>query len=98
MGDTRSTVLDELDDVEVESPVAKLDNLDDMNALIESFEDLYAKMFTLAARPDVGAYHVTEVCVIAKVDTVKPKLRKFELAGKEPAKEATPPAATVSGP
>jgi len=78
----------QLDDVEVDSPVANLDTLEDMNSLITTFEDLYAKMFTMAARPDVGAYHITEVCVIAKVATVKPKLRKFELAGKKPAEEA----------
>jgi len=78
----------QLDDVEVVSPVAKLDSLEEMNALIKEFEALYTKMFTLAARPDVGAYHITEVCVIAKVDTVKPKLRKFELAGKDPVAEA----------
>ncbi|MBW2274264.1 MAG: hydantoinase/oxoprolinase family protein [Deltaproteobacteria bacterium] len=78
----------QLDDVEVESPVDKIDSVGDMNALIKGFEDLYARMFTLAARPDIGAYHITEVCVVAKVATVKPKLRKFELASKEPAKEA----------
>jgi N-methylhydantoinase A/oxoprolinase/acetone carboxylase beta subunit len=78
----------QLDDVEVDSPVATLDTADDMNSLIQAFEDLYAKMFTLAARPDIGAYHITEVCVIAKVATVKPKLRKFELAGKAPDKAA----------
>ena len=74
----------QLDDVEVDSPVESLDSVDDMNALIQTFEDLYAKMFTLAARPDVGAYHITEVCVVAKVATVKPKLRKFDLADKKP--------------
>jgi N-methylhydantoinase A/oxoprolinase/acetone carboxylase beta subunit len=41
-------------------------------------------MSTLVAKPDVGAYQVTEVCVIAKVDTVKPRLREHELASKEP--------------
>jgi N-methylhydantoinase A/oxoprolinase/acetone carboxylase beta subunit len=45
-------------------------------------------MFTLAARPDVGAYHITEVCVIAKVDTVKPVLRTFELSDKAPPEKA----------
>ena len=74
----------QLDDVEVESPVESLDEPADMKALISAFEDLYARMFTLAARPDVGAYHLTEVCVIAKVDTVKPRLRKFELADAKP--------------
>ncbi|MBW2695737.1 MAG: hydantoinase/oxoprolinase family protein, partial [Deltaproteobacteria bacterium] len=78
----------QLDDVEVESPVATLDSIGDMNAMIKTFEDLYARMFTLAARPDVGAYHITEVCVVAKVATVKPVLRTFELADKKPAEKA----------
>ena len=78
----------QLDDLEVDSPVASLETATDMDALIQTFEELYAKMFTLAARPDVGAYHITEVCVVAKVATVKPKLRKFELAGKKPNEEA----------
>jgi N-methylhydantoinase A/oxoprolinase/acetone carboxylase beta subunit len=78
----------QLDDVEVESPVATLDTLDDMLALIRTFEDLYTKMFTLAAKPDVGAYHITEVCVIAKVATVKPRLRKFAPGAKKPAEKA----------
>ena len=78
----------QLDDVEVESPVATLDSSADMDALIKAFEELYAKMFTLAARPDVGAYHITEVCVIAKVDTVKPVLRTFELSDKAPPEKA----------
>lgn len=78
----------QLDDVEVVSPVSAFESLDDMNALFGTFEDLYAKMFTLAARPDVGAFHITEVCVVARVETVKPKLRKFELESKDPAAEA----------
>jgi N-methylhydantoinase A/oxoprolinase/acetone carboxylase beta subunit len=78
----------QLDDVEVESPVENVDTLDNMHALIRSFEDLYTKMFTLAAKPDVGAYHITEVCVIAKVATVKPRLRTFALGAKRPAEKA----------
>jgi len=78
----------QLDDVEVESPVASLETPADMAALIEAFENLYTRMFTLAARPGVSAYHITEVCVIAKVATVKPRLRKFPLADKEPGEAA----------
>ncbi len=78
----------QLDDVEVESPVESVTTLEEMNALFTAFEDLYAKMFTLAARPDVGAFHITEVCVVAKVDTVKPKLARHELSGKTPAEKA----------
>jgi acetone carboxylase beta subunit len=78
----------QLDDVEVVSPVTSMDSIENMEALIKEFDDLYTKMFTLAARPDVGAYHITEVCVVAKVATVKPKLRKFELADKKPSDKA----------
>jgi N-methylhydantoinase A/oxoprolinase/acetone carboxylase beta subunit len=78
----------QLDDVEVESPVTSLGTMEEWNGLVKGFEDLYTKMFTLAAKSDVGAYHITEVCVVAKVATVKPKLRKFELADKQPVDKA----------
>ncbi|MAG29948.1 MAG: hypothetical protein CL908_03525 [Deltaproteobacteria bacterium] len=78
----------QLDDVEVESPVDSLDSIADLTKLIQSFEDLYTKMFTLAAKSDAGAYQMTEVCVVAKVATVKPRLRKFELAERKPAETA----------
>jgi N-methylhydantoinase A/oxoprolinase/acetone carboxylase beta subunit len=78
-----------LEDVEVESPVATLDSQADLDALLASFEDLYTKMFTLAAKPDVGTYMITEVCAVARVSTVKPKLRKHELSGKRPDAEAS---------
>jgi acetone carboxylase beta subunit len=64
--------------------VDRLDTVEEMNRLIEHFEKLYTTMLTLAAKPDVGEYQVTEVCVVAKVATVKPKLRKHELQGKVP--------------
>jgi acetone carboxylase beta subunit len=77
-----------LDDTEVESPVDSLDTIDDLNALTEAFEDLYVKMFTMAARQEMPSYHISEVCVVAKVETIKPKLRKKELHGKTPDKAA----------
>ncbi|MCZ7526913.1 MAG: hydantoinase/oxoprolinase family protein [Acidimicrobiia bacterium] len=78
----------QLDDIEVASPVHRVDTVDDMRALVGAFEDQYTKMFTLVAKPDVGAYQVTEVCVVAKVDTVKPRLRRHELASPQPDREA----------
>jgi acetone carboxylase beta subunit len=78
----------QLEDVEVDSPVATLDSVRDLERLLAAFEDLYTRMFTLAAKPDVGTYHITEVCVIAKVATVKPKLRKHALADKTPPEKA----------
>ena len=77
----------QLDDVEVVAPVADLDSMGNWEALVKDFEDLFTKMFTLAGRPEVGAYHINEVCVIAKVDTVKPVLRSYPLADPAPAAE-----------
>lgn len=78
----------QLDDIEVTSPVTRVDTVDDMRALVKAYEDQYTKMFTLVAKPDVGAYQVTEVCVIAKVNTVKPKLPRQALSSKEPDRQA----------
>jgi len=80
--------LGQLDDIEVNSPVARIETADDMQALVKAYEDQYTKMFTTVAKPDVGAYQVTEVCVVAKVATVKPKLRKHDLASKKPDRQA----------
>jgi N-methylhydantoinase A/oxoprolinase/acetone carboxylase beta subunit len=80
--------LGQLHDIEVESPVRGFEGAGDMNKLLAHFEDVYTKMLTLAAKPDVEDYQITEVCVVAKVDTVKPVLRKHELQGAEPEKAA----------
>ena len=76
--------LGQLHDIEVESPVVSLDTLAEMNQLVAHFENRYTTMLTLAAKPDVGEYQITEVCVVAKVDTVKPRLRAHALQGKQP--------------
>jgi len=73
-----------LDDVEVDSPVKRIESVDDVEAVIRAYEDRYAQMFTLVAKPDGASYQVTEVAIIAKVDTTKPRLRRHDLAGKTP--------------
>jgi N-methylhydantoinase A/oxoprolinase/acetone carboxylase beta subunit len=66
----------QLEDVEVESPVSRLASLADVETLLARFEEIFTRMFTLAARPSTPTYHVTEVSVIAQVDTVKPVLAR----------------------
>lgn len=80
--------LGQLDDIEVVSPVDRVESIADVRELIRAYEDQYTKMFSLVAKPEVGMYQVTEVCVVAKVDTVKPRLRKHELAKRKPSKDA----------
>jgi N-methylhydantoinase A/oxoprolinase/acetone carboxylase beta subunit len=79
----------QLEDVEVESPVARLASPADVEQLLAKHTETFTKMFTLAARPSQPTYHVTEVSVIAQVDTVKPKLQRYPLEGKTPPKKAS---------
>lgn len=79
----------QLRDVEVSSPVPRLRSDSDVEQLIARFEQVYTQMFTLAGHPPQPTYHVAEVSVMAKVDTVKPKLARHRLAGKQPPKAAS---------
>jgi N-methylhydantoinase A/oxoprolinase/acetone carboxylase beta subunit len=78
----------QLDDVEVESPLPRLETEADVDRLTARFEEIFARMFTLAGKPPAPTYHVTEVSVVAQVDTVKPRIVRHELAGTEPAASA----------
>jgi acetone carboxylase, beta subunit len=79
----------QLEDVEVESPVPRLASDADVDALVAAFEDVFTKMFTLAGKPSDPTYQVTEVSVIAQVDTVKPTLAKHPLEGTTPRTQAS---------
>jgi N-methylhydantoinase A/oxoprolinase/acetone carboxylase beta subunit len=79
----------QLEDVEVQSPVPRLLSVSDLEKLLGCFEEVFTRMFTLAARPTKPTYHITEVSVIARVDTVKPKLRRKSLAAREPGRQAS---------
>ena len=79
----------QLEDVEVESPTARLDSEEDVAKLVARFEDVFSKMFTLAGKPPSPTYLTTEVSVVAQVATVKPRVIKYELEGKKPPKKAS---------
>ncbi len=79
----------QLEDVEVESPVPRLVSAADVEKLLARFEEVFTRMFTLAARPSAPTYHVTEVSVIAQVDTIKPTLAWHALGGTAPRAEAS---------
>jgi N-methylhydantoinase A/oxoprolinase/acetone carboxylase beta subunit len=78
----------QIDDVEVESPLPRLASPQDVDKLVERFEEVFTTMFTLAGKPPAATYLVSEVSVIAQVDTLKPKIRTHELQDKTPAKSA----------
>ena len=73
-----------------EAPVekGKVENLEDLDKVIASFEKVYTTIYPVAARfPEVG-YHITEVSVEAIGEKIKPVIPKYALKDKKPAKEA----------
>jgi N-methylhydantoinase A/oxoprolinase/acetone carboxylase beta subunit len=77
-----------LDDLEVPSPMTRLNTTEDVDRLMAVFEDVFTKTYTLAGRPPVPTFQIGEVGVVAEVHTVKPVVNKYDLEGKEPPKAA----------
>lgn len=80
--------LGQLDDIEVDSPVVELDDIEHVRALVEAFEERYTQQFTLVAKNKDQPVQVTEVCLVATVATTKPRLRKHKLSKPTPPKKA----------
>ncbi|MEE8558070.1 MAG: hydantoinase/oxoprolinase family protein, partial [Myxococcota bacterium] len=79
----------QLDDVEVESPIPRLASPEDVDRLMARFEEIFTRMFTLAGRPPAPTYQITEVSIVARVETSKPEIIRHDLEGKEPPKGAS---------
>lgn len=78
-----------LDDQEVASPVERLASEQDVDTLISHFEDVFTKTYTLAGKPPFPTYQIGEVSVVAQVSTVKPRVVRHALEGKEPPAKAS---------
>jgi N-methylhydantoinase A/oxoprolinase/acetone carboxylase beta subunit len=84
----RIQYLGQLNDLEVKCRKEVLDEPKDLDILVQDFEDLYGKVFALAAKsPELG-YLLTTVVVAGRVDVEKPLLPEKALQGKGPLKEA----------
>ncbi len=78
----------QMDDLEVPSPVARINSAQDMDRLIAAFEDLYEKVYAGVAKHPQAGYQIMELGLVATVPKVKPKLVKRPLEGKAPPREA----------
>ncbi len=79
----------QLNDIEFVSPHAALEDASQVDDLIDTFEDAYAKMYASSARSPEFGYLVTHVIVHGTVDVEKPALPQMtEEAGKAPLKAA----------
>ena len=68
----------QLNDIEIVSPHHEIEEADQLDDLIDTFEEAYGKVFARSARsPELG-YLVTHAIVLGSVDVEKPALPDFE--------------------
>lgn len=65
----------QLNDLVVTSPVDRLDSAQDWDRLIATFEELYERIFAIAAKYPQAGYELLEVGVVTYTAKIRPKLR-----------------------
>jgi acetone carboxylase beta subunit len=84
----RMQYLGQLNDLEVKCAKSMLDGPKDLDVIIADFENLYGRVFALAAKsPELG-YLLTTVVVVGCIDVEKPILPVRKIQGKTPPKDA----------
>jgi N-methylhydantoinase A/oxoprolinase/acetone carboxylase beta subunit len=78
----------QMDDIEVPSPVSRINSAEDMDKLIAAFEDRYEIVYAGVAKHSQAGYQILELGLTATIPKVKPKLVKRPLEGKTPPREA----------
>jgi acetone carboxylase, beta subunit len=81
----------QLDALEVRSPHLVIQEPSHIDDIIQAFESLYEKVYARAAKFSNAGYQITEVVLLASVETTKPKLAEH------PLEESTPPDAAFKG-
>jgi acetone carboxylase beta subunit len=78
----------QLNDLEIESPLASIATAEDWTRLCDTFEEVYGRVYATAARvPELG-FSVTGAILRGVVPVSKPKIPSEPLAGKEPPADA----------
>lgn len=78
----------QMEDLEVISPVSRINSPEDMDKLLAAFESLYEKVYAGVAKHERGGFQIMELGITVVVPKVKPKLSKRPLEGKKPPQEA----------
>jgi acetone carboxylase, beta subunit len=73
----------QLNDIEVSSPTQELKSGVDLDLLVDGFEDLYGRMYGLAARTPQFGYLMTGAIMSASVEVEKPRLPEETEVGPE---------------
>jgi len=78
----------QMEDLEVPSPVSRINTPQDIDKLIAAFENLYERVYAGVAKHERAGYQIMELGLTATVPKVKPRLTKQPLEGKNPPQEA----------
>lgn len=79
----------QLNDLEIESPLAAVTTAEDWDRLCATFEDVYGRVYATAARvPELG-FSITGAILRGVVPVSKPKIPTEPVSGKEPPAEAS---------
>lgn len=78
----------QLNDLEIEAPISAFKGVDDYEALVKAFEEMYTRVYAKSAlSPELG-YSITGAIVRGTVEVAKPKIPEEPLSGETPPAEA----------
>lgn len=77
----------QMEDVEVVSPTARLNNPQDVDRLVAAFEEQYEKIYAGVAKHQRAGYQIMELGLSVSIPKVKPKVAKQPLEDKKPSKD-----------
>lgn len=78
----------QLNDLEIEAPIKEFKDTGDFETLVNTFEEMYTRVYAKSAlSPELG-YSITGAIVRGVVDVPKPEIPSEPLSGESPPKEA----------
>ncbi len=85
----------QLNDLEFRTPVTRIESMEDLDRVIEAFEDLYAKIYYNAAKTPEFGYLATRAIMTGTADVEKPELPVQDLDEERPNEAARKPGRAV---
>lgn len=74
----------QLNDLEIDSPIARAEGRGGWERLVAAFNDAYARVYSASARSEELGYSVTAAIMRGSVDIAKPNIPREELQGETP--------------
>ncbi|MFO8011018.1 MAG: hydantoinase/oxoprolinase family protein [Dehalococcoidia bacterium] len=78
----------QMEDLEVVSPVSRINSAGDMDRLTNEYEELYEKIYAGVAKYERAGFQIMELGITVTLPKVKPRLVKSPLEGVDPPEEA----------